>query len=247
VVIQSLNGIPQYVNVPVTLVVGASSTTQIGGVSNGPSGKTVFAPGMVMSVYGLQLAPPGTAQAASILPLPLSMSGVSATVNGVSAPFYYASPGQLNIQIPYETGAGPATLGVNNNGQVASFPFQVSIAAPGIFTAVDGSLVPFSSGKAGDVLLLFMTGDGDLTPTIQTGATPTAGTAVSQLPHPRLPVALTVGGVTGAIQFVGVPTGLAGVTQINFVIPQGAPLGPQPVVVSVGGVQSQAATVNVTQ
>jgi uncharacterized protein (TIGR03437 family) len=246
-VIQAVNAIPQYINVPVTLVVGASSATQIGGVSNGASFQTVFAPGMVMSVFGSQLAPAGTAQSAGILPLPLTMAGVSATVNGVSAPFYYASPGQLNIQIPYETGAGTAVLGVNNNGQVASFPFQVAITAPGIFTAGNGSLVPFASGKAGDVLLLFMTGDGDLTPTLETGATPTAGTATSKLPRPRMPVTLTVGGVNAPIQFVGVPTGLAGVTQINFVIPQNVPLGVQPVVVTVGGVQSQAATVTVTQ
>jgi len=36
-----------------------------------------------------------------------------------------------------------------------------------------------------------------------------------------------------------------GVTQINFTIPSNAPTGPQPVVVTVGGVPSNAATITV--
>ena len=53
------------------------------------------------------------------------------------------------MQVPYETGTGLAILGVNNNGQVASFPFTVAPSAPGVFTAPDGSLVPSSTGQAG--------------------------------------------------------------------------------------------------
>jgi uncharacterized protein (TIGR03437 family) len=232
--IQSAGSTPQAVNVPVTFVVGSSSTTVISGVAHGASFKTVFAPGMEMSVFGSSLAP--STQVASGVPLPLSLAGVSATVNGVSAPFYFVSPGQLNLQVPYETGAGTAVLAVNNNGQVASFPFQVSVTAPGIFVAQDGSnlLVPISTAKAGDTLLAFITGDGDLTPTLPTGATPAAGTAVARLPRPRQAVTMTIGG-------------LAGVTQINFVVPAGVPAGLQDVVVTVGGVDSVPAKLNVLQ
>jgi uncharacterized protein (TIGR03437 family) len=181
--------------------------------------------------------------------LPLSLAGVSATVNGVSAPFYFVSSGQLNLQVPYETGAGTAVLAVNNNGQVASFPFQVSVTAPGIFVAQDGSnlLVPNSTAKAGDTLLAFITGDGDLTPTLATGATPAAGTAVSRLPKPRQAVTMTIGGVAVTPAFAGVPSGLSGVTQINFVVPAGVPAGLQDVVVTVGGVDSAPAKLNVQQ
>jgi uncharacterized protein (TIGR03437 family) len=87
---------------------------------------------MLLSVFGSQLAS-GT-QVVGSFPLPVSLAGASATVNGVAAPFYYASPSQLNIQIPYETGIGPAVLGVNNSGQVASYVFTVAASAPGIFT-----------------------------------------------------------------------------------------------------------------
>jgi len=246
-VVQAVNASPQDVNVPVTFVVGASSSATIAGIANGASFKTALAPGMVMSIFGSQLAPPGTSLAASLVPLPLNLAGVSATVNGISAPLYYVSPGQLNVQIPYETGAGRAVLGLNNNGDVVSFPFQVSPAAPGIFTDGNGNLAPFASGRPGDTLLLFLTGDGDLTPTLPTGMTPSYGTPVSRLPQPRQQVTLTVGGIPATIQFVGVPPGLAGVTQVNFTIPQNIAPGPQQVVIAVGGVQSQAATITVNQ
>jgi uncharacterized protein (TIGR03437 family) len=238
-VVQSPSALPQIVNVPLTFVVGASSAVSIAGVANGASFDTSFAPGMVMSVFGTQLAP--AVQAASALPLPLSLAGVSATVNGVTAPLYFISPGQLNVQVPYETTLGPAVLAVNNNGQVAVFPFTVSMAAPGVFAAADGGLAPNPTGSRGQLLLAFITGDGDLSPTLATGATPSSTTSVSRLPKARLPVSISVGGVDAAIAFVGVPSGLSGVTQINFTVPDGAPSGDQPVVVTVGGIAGKPA------
>jgi len=246
-VVQAVNGIPQYINVPVTLVVGASSTTKINGLTNGASFKTLFAPGMLMSVFGEQLAPSPPQQAPS-LPLPLSMGGVAVTINGETAPLYYVSPTQLNVQIPYETGAGPAILGVNNNGQVSSFLFTVSISSPGIFMTQDGksNLVPFATAKRGDTLSAYITGDGDVTPTLQTGRAPSANTLVTNLPRPRLPVTLTIGGVPADISFIGIPTWAAGVTQINFTVPPNAPLGVQSVVVTVGTVPSASVNLTVT-
>src|SRR5579864_8163366 len=114
----------------------------------------------MMSVYGTALAP--STRSAASRPLPLTLSGVSATVNGIAAPLYFVSPGQINLQVPYETGAGTAVLGVNNHGTVASLAFPVSPAAPGTFTDPNhpGALVPLSTGKPGDTLLAFITGEG---------------------------------------------------------------------------------------
>ena len=81
---------PPVISIPVTLVVGSSSTLAITGLQNAFSFQSAFAPGMSMSVYGTNLSP-GT-QAAASLPLPLSMQGITATVNGVAAPLYYVSP-----------------------------------------------------------------------------------------------------------------------------------------------------------
>jgi len=243
--IQAADAVPQFLEVPVVFTVGSSGTT-IGGVSHGASFQQAFAPGMILSVFGTQLAP--STQSAASLPLPLSLAGVTASVNGVPAPLYFVSPGQINVQVPYETGAGAAVLGVNNNGQVASFIFPVSAAAPGIFTDPNhaGALVPNSTGKRGDTLLAFITGEGLVSPMLATGASPFIDTPLALLPQPLLAVGVTVGGLPAPIAFAGIPPGLAGVTQINFVVPGSAPLGVQPVVVTVGGVASPPASLTIT-
>jgi uncharacterized protein (TIGR03437 family) len=241
--VQSLNTIPQFIDVPVALLIGASQNLSVAGVTNGASFLVGAAPGMVLSVFGTNLAP--STQEASSFPLPLTMAGVSATINGVAAPLYFVSSGQLNIQVPYETPAGVALLAVNNNGQVTTFLFQVSFSYPGIFVDGNGNTVPFASGKRGQVLTLFITGEGDVTPPLATGASPTSSTPVAQFPVPVLkPQTLSIGGVEATIDFIGIPPGLAGVTQVNFTVPKNAPLGLQPVVITIGTAVS--ATANFT-
>jgi uncharacterized protein (TIGR03437 family) len=246
VLIQCDNATPQFTMIPVVLLVGRSPAVTIGGVSNAASGQTVLAPGALMSVYGLSLSP--ATEHAGRIPLPLTMQGVSATVNGFSAPLLDVLPEQLNVQVPYETGAGTAILGVNNNGKVAYFPFQVAAAAPGIFMTEDGkkNLVPNSTTNVGDPLSAYITGEGDIAPPVITGTAPTIATPVTGLPAPALPVSVTVGGVPATIQFIGIPY-LVGVTQINFSVPAGVPPGPQPVVVTVGGVSSPPVMIEITQ
>jgi uncharacterized protein (TIGR03437 family) len=241
-VFQSINTIPQFVNVPVTFTAGASSSTVVTAVANGASFQQAFAPGMILSVFGRSLA--SSTQVATSVPLPLSLGGTSVTVNGQPAPLYYASPTQLNIQVPYETEAGNAILVVNNNGQIASLAFRVTLSAPGIFVG-SGSLVPISSANRGDAVVFFITGEGDVSPFVPTGTPPPATASLSQLPAPRLPLTLTVGGVTVTPLFVGIPYGLVGVTQINFVVPQTVPSGVQPVVVKVGSATSASANLTI--
>jgi uncharacterized protein (TIGR03437 family) len=243
VTVQSGDAIPQAIQIPVAFVVGTSQSTVINAVANGASFAQAFAPGMLLTVFGAQLSP--VTRSAGVLPLPLDLSGVSATVNGVSAPLYYVSPGQLNVQVPYETGTGLAILGVNNNGQVASFPFTVAPAAPGLFTASDGSLAPSSTARLGQTAVAYITGDGDTTTFLITGASPPSGTSTSRLPRPKLPVTVTVGGVAATVSFAGTPVGLAGVSQVNFTVAAATPLGVQPVVVTVGGIRTQTGRLTV--
>jgi uncharacterized protein (TIGR03437 family) len=238
-IFQSTGSVPQLITVPVAFVVGASSTTLIDRVVNAASSQPVLAPGAMATVLGSALSPskasaPGT-------PLPLTLLGVSATVNGVTAPLYSIAPGQVTLQIPYETSAGIAVLGLNNNGQVASYLVPVAVTAPGFFTTRGDLLTPSSTGNPGQSMTAFITGDGDVTPFLATGATPSSSTSVPNLPGPRLPVTVTVAGTKATIQFAGIASGLVGVTQINFTIPKSTPLGLQPVVVSLGGIaQSQS-------
>jgi uncharacterized protein (TIGR03437 family) len=168
------------------------------------------------------------------------LAGVSATVNGVPAPLYFVSPLQLNIQIPYETATGTALLAVSNNGQVATYSFPVSASAPGLYTADQSGSGPITlnpSGNRGQIYTLFVTGVGDVSPPVSTGA----GPAGAQVPVPLLAVSVTIGGVAASLQYLGIPSWSVGTLQVNFTVPPNAPLGVQSVVVTVGSASSPAA------
>jgi uncharacterized protein (TIGR03437 family) len=234
-VFQSGNTVPQVVSVPVVFQVGASGGTTITRAQNAASFQPVFAPGMLMSLYGTKLA--NSTQSANSTPLPLSLDGVSATVNGLPAPLLFISPDQINVQIPYETPVGSAMVVVNNNGGVGSYSIQVTAAAPGIFNS-SGTVTARTATRGGS-LDLYITGAGETGPMLDTGAAPAANTPPDQLPKPLLPVKVTVGGVPGEVAFIGNPS-MAGITEIVVTVPPNAPVGPQPVVVTVGGVSSVA-------
>ena len=72
-----------------------SAGTAAIGVSNAASGDTTaLAPGSLAAIYGSGFA--------------TSAGSVAVTVGGISAPILYASPGQINIQIPFEVPPGGA-------------------------------------------------------------------------------------------------------------------------------------------
>jgi uncharacterized protein (TIGR03437 family) len=243
-VLQTTGSNPQLVTVPIAFVVGSSSTTLIDRVVNAAAPLPVLAPGAMANVFGSALSPakasaPGT-------PLPLTLAGVSATVNGITAPLYSVAPGKISLQIPYETTAGVAVLGINNNGELASFLLPVAVAAPSFFTTAGDLLTPSNTGRQAEIVTAFIIGEGDVTPFLATGASPPAGTSAANLPGPRLPVTVTVAGQKAPVQFAGIAPGLVGVTQINFTIPASAPVGVQPVIVSLGGIAQGQSSILVT-
>jgi adhesin/invasin len=219
----------------------------ISGLTDGASFQQKYSPGMIMAVFGASLSPAGTAESASGVPLPVTIAGVSATVNGVEAPLYYASPTQLNIQVPWQTAANsPTTLTINNNGQITSQTFLTGSASPGIFTDQNQNIACLCSAAQGQITTLYLAGTGPVTPVIATGSAPASSTPLGSLPAPQNTTVLVGNGkVPATIQFIGIPYGLVGVTQINFQVPSGM-TGRQPVIVNVNGVLSAAAYVNVT-
>jgi hypothetical protein len=92
-------------NAPTLIVTGAVSATP-GNPPAFTAGAAVSAAafvsgmplgiGSISTLFGQNLAAQ-TASAAS-LPLPLALAGTSVTVNGIAAPLFYASPGQINFQ-----------------------------------------------------------------------------------------------------------------------------------------------------
>ncbi len=239
----ALNAATATISVAVTAAAGTAPA--ISGLANGASFQKSYAPGMVVSIFGSNLA--STTWVASTVPLAVQASGVSVKIGGVSAPLYYVSPGQINAQIPYEIPVNvTVTLSVNNNGATASTTFTVSAVAPGLFTDATGAVVPTPTAARGGVVVLYVTGAGAMSPAVATGAAPGAGTPVAQLPAPVQAVSVTFGGVAGTLQFAGIPTALVGVMQINVAVPATAPLGKQAVMVGVGGVLSAAGSIVVT-
>jgi uncharacterized protein (TIGR03437 family) len=238
IVLQSANAMPATVNIPVMFVYGKPSGAVIQAIGNSANPQSATAsPGMLLSIFGSQLAP-STNQAAGT-PAPFSLAGVSARVNGLDAPVLYVSPTQVNIQVPYEAGAGPGVLGLHNNGQVAGIPLTIAPAAPAIFADASNNLYPQSTVAAGATAMLYYTGDGDLNSGILTGFVSSAATPPVSLIKSRLPVSVTVAGIPAFVQFYGLAPGYVGMGEVSFTVPASLKPGMQPVVITVGGVASK--------
>jgi uncharacterized protein (TIGR03437 family) len=238
-VIQSPTAVPQTVTVPILYVWGPTTAdSAITAVLNSANYSSAVSPGMVVGVFGTDLA--STIASASSNPLPATLGGVSATVNGISAPLAYVSPTQINLQIPYEAGAGPSVIGINNNGNITGYQFQISAAAPGILSDADGNVLPTAVMTTGTGTIL-VAGAGEVTNFLPTGA----ASPSASLYKPVLPLSVTVGGVPAFIQSVGEAVGLVGMTSVRFTLPSTVAAGVQPVVVTVNGVASQPANITV--
>jgi uncharacterized protein (TIGR03437 family) len=221
--------------------------------NNAASGQAVFAPGMLVGVYGTGMG--DFAQLATVTPLPEYMAGAEAWINygegyanTVAVPLMYVAPDQVNVQIPFEVTSGAAQLWVGNPYANASYSFSVGEAAPGIFSyATTGAASPIGSesARAGDTVAIYVTGQGAVQPGVVDGATPSAG----DIPGPMQAVSITVGGIAVAQPFayIGIPSWSVGVLQIDFTIPSGVAAGPQPVVVTVGATASLPANITITE
>jgi uncharacterized protein (TIGR03437 family) len=242
-VIQGPNLAPAAITVPVMFVLGDSSAATITSVTNAASGQSVAAPGMLAVIKGKAL---GTASVYYVngVYYPGSLAGVLVTVNGVPAAVQSVSPTQIAFQIPYETGTGDAVVGVSYNGSAAGYPIQVTPSAPGIYADSSGNATPTASVQAGKTVTLTMTGDGVTSPSIADGSTPSTSSSLAF--KPALPFTLTIGGVPAFLTSYGIAAGSYGVTTLNVTIPASAPTGPQPVVVTVGGVASPPVNLTIT-
>src|ERR1700683_5275160 len=100
----------------------------VGGVSNGASFQANISPGCLISIFGSSLAT-ATKQASTVR-LPITLSGTSVTIGGISAPLDFGSNGQINAQVPFELqqpyGHGEKTLVVTTSaGASSAFPLNL--------------------------------------------------------------------------------------------------------------------------
>ena len=241
-VIQSPTAVPETVVVPIMFVNGPNTTSMaITSVANSATYSASVSPGMVVAVFGSNLA--NTTSVAAANPLPYSLDGMTVTVNGIAAPIVYVSPTQVNVQIPYEAGAGPSVLGIDNNGQVAGFQFTIAATAPGIYADGSGNLAPTSTVTRGGTVTFYLAGAGEVAPQILTGYGPTA--AESSEIQPMLPLSVTVGGTEVFVVQTQLTPSQFGTTQVSILVPSTVAAGVQPVVVTVGNASSPPVNVTV--
>ena len=236
--------------VRVTLVVNpALPALAPGAIVNAASFQNGRAPGSLFTILAANLSA-GTTTAAGP-PWAANWDGIAVKINGIAAPLQYVSPAQINAQVPFETAPGTAQLTVESNGTTASAAgLAIKAAAPGIFTfgagraaAVnqDGTLnLPGNPAAAGSFISLYITGQGLVDRPVASGA----AAPVGQLSNTVAQTAATVGGVAAPVSFSGLAPGWVGLGQVNLQVPS-VPAGDQPVVVTIGGVTSNAANITI--
>jgi adhesin/invasin len=152
----------------------------------------------------------------------------------------FTSDNQVNAMIPYDLAIETTHQLIVRRGTALSIPEPVSVLSsqsgvftrdasgkgPGIVVGVynDGSQAvvgPDSPVKAGDVIVIYCTGLGDVEPRA------IAGAAASPDPPSRTidPVAVTIGGADAPVLFAGLTPGFTGLYQVNAIVPDGVEPG----------------------
>lgn len=239
--------------IPVTLALGpAIQSPVIAAVTNSGSFHPGGAPGALMSIFGHALS--DAVYEASALPLPTALGPTSVTVNGVPAPLYYASPIQINFQMPSGLAVGTAQIVVTNTSLKVSsqnYPVDLTAVDPGLFLTPDGRAAALNQDlslhgagtpqPAGAIIIVYLTGQGPTTPGVPDGF----GAPGSTLSLVNGQVSAQIGGKPAEVVYAGLAPGFVGDTQVNLRIPQGVDPGDRPVLITINGVTSNAGVISV--
>ena len=172
---------------------------------------------------------------------PTTLGGVQVMINGVPAAIYYVGPTFIAVLVPYETLASVAQIQViNNQGTSNTVTAFMGLTAPGVYVSngyaiaqhSDYSLVTAGNpAHAGDTLLVYMTGLGDVSPPIGDGALgpiPVSTTTNNFL--------ASIGGVAATVVITEIVPTIAGDYVLAVTVPSGIPAGDQ--VLSIAGPDS---------
>jgi trimeric autotransporter adhesin len=210
-------------------------------------GGAPIAPGELITVYGANLAS-GSAGNLS-LPFPPSSNGTQVLLGTTPLPILYTSSGQMNVQVPYSVPVNTNFQLSVQNGTTLSVPQTLTVAQaqPGIFTTneqgtgqgaieqSDGVTLaqPGTPAAIGEVVVIYCTGLGTVTPAVTEGQPAPKATTVN-------PTTVTIGGQPAQVQYSGLTPGFAGLYQVNAVVPSGITTGDAvPVTITVAGQTSQ--------
>ncbi|MCX6632346.1 MAG: SMP-30/gluconolactonase/LRE family protein [Candidatus Solibacter sp.] len=225
-------------------------TINSNGVTNAASFAARISPGALASIFGTGFGT-ATYQADDGFAWPTTANFVSVKVNGVAAPLYYVSPGQINFQVPWAT---PTTGTVNvavlfNGGSSNIVAVPVATAAPGLFYLPHGAAIVQNTpsyslneasnpAPAGSTIIAYLTGSGPVSPTAKDGAP----TRTDTLTSATSAVTAKIGSTLATVSFTGLTPGFIGLVQMNIVVPPLA-AGVYPLPITVDGQTASSATI----
>lgn len=230
---------------------GPATPLQLSGIMNAGSFLPgPVAPGELVTLIGSGIGPASSQQPNGAPSSPV-LGGTSVLFDGTAAPLLYAASNQINAIVPYSLSGKTTTLTVTSQAQtIAAVAEPVAAAAPAIFTLDSsgtgaGAILnqdttvnsPSNPAATGSVVVIFASGAGQTSPPSVDGEV--TGTVLAK---PVLPVSVQIGGADAEVLYAGAAPGLiAGVVQVNALVPSGATPGPAvPIVLLVGGANSQA-------
>ena len=190
--------------------------------------------------------------------LPVSLDGVSVTLNGKPAYVSFINPRQINVLTQADLAMGPVQVQVTNNGLPGnSVTLQSQAFAPAFFLYKSNYVVALHSdnksvvgpttltpnvttpAKPGETVVLFGTGFGGTTPSFPSGQLVTAPLNLA------LPAFVLINNQPVEVDFEGLVS--AGLDQLNVRIPDNAQDGDLSIVALVGGASSPAGAVIAVQ
>lgn len=226
-----------------------------GGVVNTADYSSALSPGILFSIFGSDLAP--AFEKAQAFPLPLGLSGVSVDVvdgtRTLKAPLFFVSSGQVNALMPYEVTSTSVQIRLNTpSGSSRLQRVAVTPRTPRLLTTAmtgngdailvhaDFTLVTLEHpARAGEVVVLFLTGLGAVSPAIASGQMANDGSPGKPLNQVTATVSVTVNQVPGTVFFAGLAPGFAGLYQVNFKVPETVDPGVLAISVEMGSQASQ--------
>ncbi|HVV44409.1 MAG TPA: IPT/TIG domain-containing protein, partial [Bryobacteraceae bacterium] len=232
-------------------------TTTLQGLVNAASqlGNGTVSPGEIATVYGNNLAPSGgpyfggfeNAGFDGAGVLSGSFADVTVTFDGVPAPLFFVSSGQINLQVPFEVAGKATTQMVVNYLGSPSPPIAVPVLSiePALFTypiptaAYTGNQDATANTAAnpaarGSYITVYGTGLGLPSYPVETGV----GAAPTSLSSGGF--TCTFGGIPTTVLYAGWTPTSVGLAQFNIQIPESAPTGAVPVVFTNGAAATQA-------
>ncbi|MFZ4987074.1 MAG: hypothetical protein ACOYLF_16590 [Blastocatellia bacterium] len=202
-----------------------------------------LAPGAIAAAFGSGLAT--STQVAAEQPLPLELAGTRVRINGVAAPLFFVSPGQVNFLVPTGAQSGESVIEILAGDQILSRgTFALSTVVASLFTAnSSGSGVPAALfTRDGSTYTTVGNPDGSTNPVAPGDYLVLFGTGFRSV-QPRM-VSVRIGGREAPLLYAGPQGGYAGLDQINTRIPDGV-TGPAIVEVSIGAKVANRVTIQV--